>query len=55
MTRISALMVFSIRGFSEAFCFRIQNDLKILTERLSRINDSLARKVTLHANCLENA
>ena len=25
--------------------FRIQNDLKILTERLSRINDSLARKV----------
>jgi len=24
---------------------RIQNDLKILTERLSRINDSLARKV----------
>ena len=25
---------------------RIQNDLKILTERLSRINDSLARKVT---------
>ena len=26
---------------------RIQNDLKILTERLSRINDSLARKVSL--------
>jgi len=26
---------------------RIQNDLKILTERLSRINDSLARKVGL--------
>merc|ERR1712124_182866 len=24
---------------------KIQNDLKILTERLSRINDSLARKV----------
>lgn len=35
-----------------AFCFplqeekqKIQNDLRILTERLSRINDSLARKV----------
>merc|ERR1711865_639813 len=27
------------------WCNRIQNDLKILTERLSRINDSLARKV----------
>ena len=28
-----------------ASCRRIQNDLKILTERLSRINDSLARHV----------
>merc|ERR1711865_458369 len=27
---------------------KIQNDLKILTERLSRINDSLARKVAAH-------
>ena len=26
---------------------KIQNDLRILTERLSRLNDSLARKVTL--------
>jgi len=28
-----------------SYALRIQNDLKILTERLSRINDSLARKV----------
>jgi len=31
---------------------KIQNDLKILTERLSRINDSLARKVAAtHSAC----
>ena len=58
MTRIS-------KGISAAFSFiqahcsvtqfyfyRIQNDLKILTERLSRINDSLARKAPLHLNNL---
>ena len=27
---------------------KIQNDLRILTERLSRINESLARKVRAH-------
>lgn len=27
---------------------KIQNDLRMLTERLSRINDSLARKVCRH-------
>ncbi len=28
---------------------KIQNDLRILTERLSRINESLARKVRAHS------
>lgn len=28
---------------------KIQNDLRILTERLSRINESLARKVSAHS------
>ena len=28
---------------------KIQNDLRILTERLSRINESLARKVRSHS------
>ena len=35
----------SIFSFPTDSLDRIQNDLKILTERLSRINDSLARKV----------
>ena len=30
---------------------KIQNDLRILTERLSRINESLARKVRPRAPC----
>ena len=33
-------------GLPAALAAKIQNDLRILTERLARINDNLARKVS---------
>ena len=48
VAQISPLRAWSARSQEEEKN-KIQNDLRILTERLSRINESLARKVRGHS------
>ena len=46
LTRLTHGSALLSRCWLCTFAAKIQNDLRILTERLARINDNLARKIT---------